>query len=986
MKKTRIFRGVAAVSAFLLAVTVAGSTVMFENAGMINQALNLTTSKVIESEDGDGEAVIYYDNEYGTEVDNKQTALQVEMAAAAENVLQAEEGAVLLKNDNDALPIAEGSRITIFGNGSYNSRLNKKKEESTVEAIPTMTFNASMQKVFGEDNVNITLAENVYSGLSQTDNETVVEADLDSILDYEDTWLDDYNDAAVVVLTRWGSEDAETAMFAEDGSHYLGLQTNEKNLLEYLQGLKGSVFDSIIVVINADQMMELDWLDDYDVDACLLAGIPGTQGFEGIANVMAGTVSPSGHLVDTYAANSLSAPATVYAAEQTPTWSNSDEVNAIVTDNNSEGAQIDYYTIYAEGIYVGYKYYETRYEDTVLGQGNADGTAGSSTGSAWNYSDEVVYTFGYGLSYTDFEQTLTDVTYNEETDSYEVTVEVTNTGDVAGRSVVEVYVQTPYGDYERENKVEKSSVQVIGFEKTEELEPGETVTVTVECERYLMASYDSEGAEGYILSAGDYYLAVGDDAHDALNNILAAKGYTTADGMDYDGNADKVYSWTQDELDTESYRMSRYDEEVEVTNQLDLADLNTYGVDYTYLTRDDWEGTFPDADFTVEATESIMEALNTDWYETPEDGPSVSDFTQGADNGLTFAAMKDVDWNDDMWDTFIDQLTVDEMITLVLDSNGAAAIESVAMPSQARGDDGVCIQQGSLVATGESAMSWVSEVMTSRTWNKERFAERGHLLGVEAVFCGLNELWYGGGNVHRTPFGGRNMQYYSEDGTFGYFVGQYEAAAMQEVGVIYGIKHFVLNDQEANRESLSTFATEQTIRENYLRSFEGAIAVGGAMGAMTGFNRVGAEYVATCQELITGILKGEWGFTGHITTDAFTSSSLYKTHYLEELIAGIDYTCWDSANIGEAIAEAIDGGDGTILEALRLSAKHNVYAAVNTISVNGLSSSSIVLTIVPWWETALVCAAAVFAALTLLMTILYIVFALKERGPKEVQA
>ena len=750
MRRTRLFRGLAATMAFLLLVTVAASTVMFENAGMINQALNVTTSQVIETGETTG-STIYYTNEYGTDIANKQTALMVEMAAAAENVTQAEEGNVLLKNDNNALPLGEGARVTIFGNGSYNSRYNKKKETSTVDAIPMMTFNAAMQKVFGEENVNITLAENVYSGLTQTTNTEVIEAPISDVTAWDSTWMDDYNDAAIVVLTRWGSEDSETAMYAPDGSHYLGLQTNEKDLLAYLQGLKGTVFDKIIVVINADQMMELDWLDDYDVDACLLAGIPGTQGFEGTANILLGTVNPSGRLVDTYAANSLSSPAVTYASGNTPMWGNADEVTATCTDNNSNGDQINYYTIYAEGIYVGYKYYETRYEDVVMGAGNAASAVGSSTGGAWNYADEVVYTFGYGLSYTTFDQQLGDVSYNAETDQYEVEVTVTNTGDVAGMSVVEIYAQTPYGDYEKQNNVEKSAIQFAGFEKTDVLQPGESVTVTVPVERYMLASYDSEGAEGYILSAGTYYLSLGDDAHDALNNVLAAKGYTTADGMTADGNADKVYSWEQAELDTESYRTSRYTD-AEVTNQFDFADLSYYGIDFTYLSRSDWENTFPTAIQVVEATAEMMTDLDTDWYETPEDAPAVSDFTQGADVTLTFAAMKDVDWDDDeTWEQFLNQLTVDEMLTLVADSNGSAAIESVAMPATARGDDGVCIQQGSLVATGESGMSWVSEVMTARTWNRERFTARGHMLGVEATFCGLNELWYGGGNVHRTP-------------------------------------------------------------------------------------------------------------------------------------------------------------------------------------------------------------------------------------------
>lgn len=211
--------------------------------------------------------------------------------------------------------------------------------------------------------------------------------------------------------------------------------------------------------------MELDWLDDYDVDACVLAGVPGVIGYEGVANVLAGKVSPSGHLVDTYAANSLSAPATTYACENMQLWGNVDYVNSKATDLSNDGINVDYYTICAEGIYVGYKYYETRYEDAVMGSGDASSSVGSSTGNGWNYADEVVYPFGYGLSYTDFTQTLKGVTFNADTDNYEVEVEVTNTGDVAGKSVVEVYAQTPYGDYEKQNSIEKSAVQVVGFEK-----------------------------------------------------------------------------------------------------------------------------------------------------------------------------------------------------------------------------------------------------------------------------------------------------------------------------------------------------------------------------------------------------------------------------------------------------------------------------------------------------------------------------------------
>ena len=258
-----------------------------------------------------------------------------------------------------------------------------------------------------------------------------------------------------------------------------------------------------------------------------------------------------------------------------------------------------------------------------------------------------------------------------------MTVQVTNTGSVAGKSVVQVYAQTPYGDYEKQNSVEKSAIQLVGFEKTDMLQPGESQTVTVPVERYFLASYDSKGAQGYILSSGTYYLSVGDNAHDALNNVLAAKGSTAADG-----NAAKTYSWTQTDLDTESYRFSRVDSSIEVTNQFDHADLNTFGIEMTYLSRSDWAGTFPVEQMHLEMNEALLEELSLDWYEQPEDAPAVSDFTQGADNGLTFSDMRLVEWDDEeTWNKFIDQLTTDETASMLMDSRGTAAIESIAMPA-----------------------------------------------------------------------------------------------------------------------------------------------------------------------------------------------------------------------------------------------------------------------------------------------------------------
>ncbi len=986
MSKKTILRGVSATSAVLLAITMTASTLMFNNSGMINQMLNLTTSKMVQSDEAADTDTQYYSQVYslyGDDIYNKNMALKLEMDVASENVSQAEEGSVLLRNENQALPLAENARITIFGNGAQNARLHKRLTESYVDTIETMTFPTAMKKTFGADNVNTVLMDEVYAGMGQTSSSEVVEADISSVKAHESTWTGDYNDAAVVVLTRWGEEDGETVMTWKDTDgqtkNYLGLCKNEEDLFDYLKSEKeAGVFDRIVVVINSDQMMELGWLSEYDVDACILAGIPGVMGLEGVANIIAGNVNPSGRTVDTYATNSLSAPATVYAADHTKTWTNVDEVNNTCEDAENNPNHVDYYTIYAEGIYVGYKYYETRYEDSVLGQGNAASLAGSSNGTVWNYNDEIVYTFGYGLSYTDFEQTLKGVEYDAGTDTYKVTVDVTNSGSVSGKSVVEVYAQTPYGEYEKTNQIEKSAVQIVGFEKTNELQPGETQTVIVDVDRYMLASYDSHQQKGYILSEGNYYLAIGNDAHDALNNILAAKGKTTADGMDYDGDAQKAYEWNQSQIDTDSYHMSRVDANTEVTNVFEEQQLEHYGIDFTWLSRNDWDATYPDASFEIEATEEMMTDLDTVDHVSDDSTKSVSEYTQGKNKEWMFVTLKDFAWDDDEnWNSFLDQMTVEEMLSLVADDTGAAAIEEIALPAQARGDDGCGIYQGTLKATGKNGIGWVSDTVTARTWNKNAFSSRGFYLGAEAIFSGINELWYGGGNIHRTPFGGRNMQYYSEDGNYGYIVGKYEAAAMQEIGVNYGIKHLACNDSEYMRESLATFVNEQTIREQYLRAFEGAVTEGGALSIMTGFNRIGCTYVGVNKALLTDVVKTEWGYTGHITTDAGGGTG-YKGHSVEQLLAGIDYTCWSQDT--SKIQEVIDGGDGDVLEALRLATKRNLYAASRTIVVNGLSSNTTIVKITPWWKTAEVWTAMILALITVVSGAGYIVL---EAGNKK---
>lgn len=806
------------------------------------------------------------------------------------------------------------------------------------------------------------------------------------------------------MITREGSEDCDLVLEDSEGISQLALHQNEKDLLSMLKDEKDAgTFQRIIVLVNSSWAVELGELPNYGVDAILWVGTPGVVGFTGVANVLTGQASPSGKLVDTYAKNSLSAPAITYAqAKNTQQWANLQEVLDYCEDKDT---WVEDYLIYAEGIYVGYKYYETRYEDSILGQGNATGTAGSSTGSAWNYTDEIAYPFGYGLSYTTFDQKLDGVTYDSNADTYTVNVTVTNTGNTAGRSVVEVYGQSPYGDYEKQNNVEKSAVVLVGFAKTGELEPGASESVSITVEQYLLASYDYKKAKSYVLSAGDYYLAVGDDAHDALNNILAAKGASgmvVVTGERTSGDASKVYSWNQANLDADKYSTSRYVDDTQVTNVFDDADLNNLGTDtITYLSRSDWQGTYPTEAVAVTATQHMMEELNGRFYSKPSDAPALASFTQGTDNGLSFVAMKDVDYDDDeTWKLFLDQLTAEEMGSILSDQNGSPAIDKIAMPSSYRGDDMDQLQQVVFKATNESGFNWPCAIVEASTWDVDAMARRSRLTGNESIFMGLTEIWSGGPNIHRTPFNGRASAYYSEDGNMDYLIGQVVSQEVQKYGVILGYKHMVLNDQEANRESAATFANEQAIREEYLRAFEGAYAKGGCLGCMTAFNRIGCTYAGSFSGTMTTVMRGEWGFKGVICSDACVGSD-YKTHYAENITAGLDYWCWDMAGFGPggpgggsstesaatantAVPEEIESNDdGYLMEALRRSMKDTVYAQVRTSNINGLDAGATIEHTTPWWKTALTGAEIATGVLTAGLVGLYIADTVKDGKQKK---
>ena len=952
MNKTKLMRGVVAAVCCVLVLLIAFTSTLFLYKDAVNSYLGVTASSGVADA---GEDTIYYESEFGAFNDEN---LQKLIDATYEQTTQEmEEGAVLLKNEGGALPLAQDERsITIFGSSSVNPVIRCHSAGNTAEGEHLISMGEAFEEAGFE--INQTLWE-AYGGETQEQEQNLTREISEAPASFytsaiKSSWANEYNDVAFIFLSRESGEGNDFSMQDSEGISQLALHANERALVEMVTS--DPAFDKVIAILNVPTSMEVGWLDEYGVDACLWIGAPGQSGFTGMVNILTGEVNPSGHLVDVYATNSLSAPAVQNSGTNTLSWSNVSEVTAGIS-SESNAARFSFYTPQVEGIYVGYKYYETRYEDAILGRGNANSAAGSSDGGAWNYADEMSYTFGHGLSYTTFEQTIDSVQYNEEKDAYEVTVTVKNTGEVAGKSVVQIYAQTPYGDYERANLVEKSAVQLVAFDKTGLLAPageeGDEETLIIDVDRYFLASYDYTNAKTYILSAGDYYLAIGDDAHDALNNILAAKGatgMTDAAGNPVVGDADKTYTWNQEALDSETYSKSvtGYD----VTNQFDDCDLNYWVEDsITYLTRQDWT-TYPEHLTGVAAPAGLIEQLDGETYTKPADAPAISSFEIGVDKGIKLIDLQGKPYNDPMWEDYLDQMTVEELTGQLVDGFTTAAVASVGKPENVWGDGMDSIGGNYVYGDERPTANYTSTVTLACTWNKDLYTRRGELMGEEGMWSGGNFKNHSvGGDLHRTPFGGRNFEYVSEDSYMCAIAAANIVAGMQSHGTNASMKHMTNNDQERNRTGVSTFFNEQSFREVSLRIYEIAVTESDLHSLMTGLNRLGGTYCTQDGAMLTTVLRDEWGFEGATSSDA--DSATY-VNVAECLAAGLDSFCYDfSGTSTRKAAQLINGGDGYILQCVRDAVKRNHFLVVNSGAMNGVGRE-VAETGITWWEVTIV--------------------------------
>ena len=750
-----------------------------------------------------------------------------------------------------------------------------------------------------------------------------------------------------------------------EGVSQLALHPTERDLLTMIKD-RGD-FDKIIVLINSVYPLELGELADYGVDACLWIANPGYYGLPGVVNVLTGAANPSGRLVDTYAAD----------ADSSASMQNYG-TNAMVFTNSSELAPHEQkYVVYQEGIYVGYKYYETRYADAVMGTGNASGSAGvyASEGNSWNYADEVVFPFGYGLSYTTFEQTLDSVTYDEETDTFTATVTTTNTGEVAGKVPVELYVQLPY----TAGGVEKSAIQLIAYDKPDILQPDASEVSTITFDRYLMASYDinaHEGKGGYILDAGTYYFAVGDDAHDALNNVLAAREFTGlydpfGEAVAGDTNCVKTYELA--ELDDTSYLQSQYTD-AEVPNLYDFADVNYYYDEpvVQYLSRSDWQGTFPQR-VTLTANDTVKAALETSKLDIKQGTKPLSEVTYEQPKTLSLADMWEVPFEDERWTTLVQQLSIEELALLVNEYYGQDPVNTVGKPATvtSEGSEGVSLNY--LFGDKGISTGYASNTLVAATWNHELQYKHGDFYAEDALYAGVHTMHGPGAGTHRSPYSGRNAEYFSEDAMISYYCGRNIEEAMGAKGLANNYKHFFLNDQENGRQGIATFSNEQAIREIYLRAYEGGLTSDGGLAIMTSYNRIGCIYMAAEPVTQYDLLRGEWGYEGYLMTDYIQGGEYSVT--LDALMNGTNIFGGNdrSTEILQLVLRNRNTS-GELVEKMQESAHRILWTYSKTSMMNGLTGDQTFSTTRQWWQNAILGAQIALGVVTVAAIGAYVFF------------
>lgn len=930
LRSIKLWRVASVVSASLLGLALLGGQIAYDQSAALNSAFGLETYKVVHDPNSE-ENPEYFHREY-----NDAASLKEYTDKVCRDLER--EGMVLLKNEAGALPLAKQSKISLFGQGSVS--LNYGASGSSATDTGSI---ANLRDALTDFSVNPDLWDFYASGAAKNYRRgkpsliyKMNEAPW-SAFDSVSGSFSQYRDAAIYVMSRDSGEGMDittTGSDCEDGN-YLRLHPNEKEALRQLSNLKASgTFDKVILILNSPVQIQMDFMDDptIDIDAALWVGNLGSTGAYAINDVLCGDVNPSGRLSDTYVKDNFSSPAMASwvlnnGRSFSQPYSNAASYPGF---NNTQNV----YAVYTEGIYVGYRYYETRYADKVLGAANV---------GEFSYDDIVAYPFGHGLSYTEFYYSNFEMTEGE--DEFTFTVDVMNIGGVPGKEAVQLYLQKPYTAYDRQHGVEKSAIELAAFGKTGLLETGDSETVTLTVKKEQLKSYDANEAKTYIVDDGDYYFSVGLDAHNALNNILEEQGISTGD---FYADTELVKKYTQASFDKATYSHSLVNPEVEITNRFDFADMNKYegkgDNSVTYASRSNWAATFPSHAEVLSITSKMEEDIKS--YKPLPSGGEMPAY--GKKNGLSLAMLREKPYDDPMWNDLLDQTTFEEQSLLITNGqHNTEMLESVNKPAtkDENGPNGV---SGSITKA-----SFPSESIWASTFNKDLIREVGKALGEEAVAAGITGLYAPGVNLHRTPYGGRAHEYFSEDPYLMAIASVMETIGMQSKGVLAYVKHFAVNDEETNRNGVAIWLNEQEMREIVLLPFEYSFRpdMGNAHATMTSFNRIGCLWTSGSSALMEDVLRDEWGFDGFAITDMASSNAVTFMTFHDGIANGTNL--YDGAGSATALNDYKD--NAFFANKMRESTHRILYAIVNFSSaMNGISSGDSIVPITTWWDATII--------------------------------
>lgn len=1026
-KFTPAMRGLAALMTCLMVLSIVGTGVANTYRGALDDTLG-TESYVTINDD----SAARFKTDYATIED---------MAAAARDIAirEGEEGTVVMKNDNGVLPLKANANVALFGLAAYNvygPKGGNADAASLADALAGagLNVNETLKDYYMTNIINMhtemranrwtgkevptTVYDHMYVS-APGDWTTYQIAEVPptefEALGVPANWKDAIaKDSIGICVFARGAGEGNTY---KPGSalNYAGEATGEDPLklsadeLAVVEAAKETCSQVIVLLNTGNNMMIADIAEggSHEVDGICYIGCPNDYQTIGIANVLTGKVNATGALASAFVRDHQSIPAVQnvggdYFADYEIVCRNDDprypgkEIGNIGT--GSFGGADTYnggmYIVEAEGIYVGYKYYETRYFDAVMGQGNANSAAGATQGSAWNYGDEMLYTFGHGLSYLDYTQTIKSVTVDRSVNgNITAVVEVKNNSNQDGKFLTQLYVQQPYTDYDRTNLVEKSAVMFLNSAKVD-VAAGKSKEVTITIPTKYLASYDANNAKTYILDAGDYYFTAAAGAHEAVNNILAAQGKTVADGMDAAGSK-AVVSWKLDQLDNTTFAIAN---NTTVTNVADDADLNYWlpGT-VTYLTRQDWN-TFP-----INYNKLNLKIANSpkkdQWIaEMRGETYTISDTGAAAEAvpGPKFTAseigaeqLNNI--NDPYWDKLVHAITIDEAVGAVIHGGSRSdTLSNIDNPVVIQNEGPTGITAGYTdEATGKTYKFNVnSQTLLGCSFNPELAYQWGLVEGNSCLWVERYDLWGSGLTLNRTPYNGRNYEYISEDPMLTNVIGREVIQGCSDKGIINGPKHMGFNDQEHNRAGISAYMTEQKFRETDLRGFEGALSDAFGMGVMIAFNRIGATNASHHVGMIQKIVRGEWGFKGLISTDMMNNYLYFNAESM--VMAGItqvaDFAADNShINLGEGGVDAVwphisletVSKDSNLVEQARENLKYQLYIFANSAILN--ISTQRVNT---WWDTALTVTTYASSILAVLFFLAWVVLTLlPEKKP-----